>query len=271
MQLAHWPTQAIVAQLGFPTLPSPISIETQGNTFISSSISTLKPPACTRVTFIAGGDNDFGAVFAAYQANPVPAEELPQFIAAAAQSIATCIFNNVNALFAAGEQNIVIVTPLDASKTPFVAKQGPDALQFATALAAAYNQALLAGVQQLQAALGSEQPGFKQDQIGSKGRKHGGHGRKHGDEQDCCKAQQKTLQVLDLYTLFTNLFADPNALEFETGASDVVNPCIVTAADGTIVSVCDDPENRFWWDDLHVTQGVYEYIGQIVYDNILDN
>jgi outer membrane lipase/esterase len=183
----------------------PFSLVDQVNTFLNATGGVA---SSNSLYIVAGGGNDARDALAAAFGGGNPAS----LISAYASNIGLILTE----LGAAGADDILLLNVPDIGKLPAVQSLGPEAAAAATALSAAFNQALALTLASL--------PSSLQDEV----------------------------QILDLFGLLDQVFANPGALGF----TDATSACAVSPA------CIADPQGTFFWDGIHPTSGGHSLLAQ---------
>ena len=156
-------------------------------------------------------------------------------IAADIGAIAGNIDTAIGTLAAAGAKNFLIVTVPDLGKTPAAVAAGPVLQAGASALSAAFDQALVNGFGPI--------PSLT----------------------SIAMSQGLNIDVLDTYSLLDGLVANPSAFGF----TNVTQPCVTGAVDYVGGTACADTladQNQFlFWDQKHPTAAGHALIADAVY------
>lgn len=169
------------------------------------------------------GSNDLRDVLSS---NPSPAA-----VQADIGAIVTNIDTTITQLAVLGARNFLILTVPDLGKSPSALSTGPAGAAAASAVAAAFDNALVFGSGPL--------PSLA----------------------SLAAAQGLTLRVLDTYTILDSIVASGAALGFTNATS----PCLIGATNysgGVPCSADVAAQNKFvFWDDLHPTSAAHAIVG----------
>lgn len=124
----------------------------------------------------------------------------------------TAIYDNITALIASGATDFLIVNGPDLSLVPAVALQGASAQYYARVLSNEFNDGLTAILGIL-----SQNPAV-------------------------------SLKMVDIFTLFNNVVADPGLFGFD----NIDQTCITPGVAGN--AVCFKPDTYLFWDGIHPTR-----------------